>query len=283
MKRLTTDGGIKLDCELTSYFRALDTCDELEWELLSQHQQLNGNSEMHFKEFDKRLPLRRSLHAEVPDPVRDGSRRGAAIGVSVLVAFREVEGVTMWLRRKSMKNVATHRGMIHVLPSFMFQPASADLDSEFSVTHNVFREYLEELFGRPDPKDGEGDWQYFYRDPVLVDFRKLIKDEKATFHFTGVVVNLLNLRPEICLLLFISDSEWYGRHRSNTDPDYRFNFNDEFMRSIEAGAHPEQLVARLNYVRSDNDVIPQYISHSDFVPPGAGAFWLGKKCLDDLL
>jgi hypothetical protein len=283
MKRIRSDGTINIECELGSYLRALDTCDEFAWELFLQHDRLSGTTREDFAAFDRLLPFRSRLHSEVLDPVCDGSLRSAAVAISTLLAFHDERDIVFLVKRRST-TVAVHAGMVHVLPSFMFQPATGDLENEFSVIHNLYREYLEELFNRPELEAPEGDWQYFYGDPNLTYLLRLIADGVAQVYLTGVAVNLLNLRPEICLLLYIKDPGWYRHHRRNEIAGQRFQFNDEWMGIAQMASNAESAVSRIPYCRDDDRLLCDgRVSPSDLVPPGAAAFWLGKKVLDNLV
>jgi hypothetical protein len=274
---------LALECGLGSYLRALDTCDEFAWEIFCNHEKLTGESPTLFERFDNHLLFRSRLHSAVDDPVCDGQRRSAAVAVSTLIAFYDDERLTLLLKRRS-KTVAVHSGMVHVIPSFMFQPATSYLDEEFSVVHNFEREYLEELFNRAEPEESEGDWQYFYGDSRLRYLRSLIANGNATLLFTGLAVNLLNLRPEICLLLLIKDPEWYAHHRRNPDGDERFKFNDEWLRVTDMPHNAQTAVARIKYCQDDAEFLSNARLKSwDLVPPGAAALWLGKRVLDDIL
>src|SRR5262249_52682087 len=284
LKRVLSGESLQIQCELGSYLRALDTCDEIAWEMYTQHQHLSGQSERHFEEFDNRLQLRGIIHSAVPDPVCDGSRRSAALGISTLLAYYDNDELTLMLRRRGKKSVAAHIGMLHVVPSFMFQPATCDLDHEFSVKHNLFREYLEELFNRPEPEENEGDWRYFYGDPRLEYLLGLLRDGKADIYLTGFAVNLLNLRPEICLLLYIKDPEWYSFHGQHADSAMRFQFNSEWMRMREMGDNAQTAISRLSYRREEEHLLEvSGINPAELVPPGAAALWLGKRLLDKLV
>jgi len=284
LKHLLLGESLQIECEMGSYLRALDTCDELAWEIYTQHEKLLGSSEANFREFDSQLSLRARLHSEVSDPVCDGRRRSAAIAISTLLAFYDENELHLLLKRRGTESVAVHVGMAHVVPSFMFQPATSKLDSEFSVKHNLFREYLEELFNRPEPEEREGDWQYFYRDHRLEYLLEILNNGRAQIYLTGLAVNLLNLRPEICLLLYIRDPDWYRFHSQNPDPKMRFQFNNEWMRVTDMGPNAETAIASLRYSRDEADLLTTAGLHPwEIVPPGAAALWLGKKLLDRLV
>lgn len=284
MRRLHIGDRFSIECELGSYLRALDTCDELAWELESQHEHLNANSPAAFEAFRHRLPLRQRVHDAVFDPILDGTHRSAAVAISTLVAFADGDQMHLLVRRRGVQSVAVHVGMVHVVPSFMFQPATVDHECEFSVTHNFYREYLEELFNRPEPEENEGDAHYFYGDNRLAYLRDLLEAGAAQLFFSGMAVNLLNLRPEICLLLLIRSPEWYRHHRASPNESERFQFNDEWMRVVQMGKSAESAVARIKYARDDATLLAAAgLRPSELVPPGAAALWLGKQVLDAVL
>lgn len=149
LARFNTGEALQLSCTLGCYYYALDTCHSLEWEILSNLVVVGGRGS--FEDFDRKLKLRSALHERVNDPIVDGGGRSAAIGVSTLIAYNDNGKTRLWLKRRSKWHVAVHSGLVHVLPSFMFQPVTTSVDDEYNVSHNIFREYLEEIFGRDEP------------------------------------------------------------------------------------------------------------------------------------
>lgn len=117
----------------------------------------------------ERLELEgRYRNTQPPHPLwRDGAGRTAGIGISTVVAWREAGTWVALAGRVQPKSMPERAGQIHVAPSGMFAPP-------FSVTENVRRELLEETGLALEP---------------------------GALQLTGVAVNLLNLRPEICTLL----------------------------------------------------------------------------------
>jgi hypothetical protein len=98
-----------------------------------------------------------------------------------------------------------------------------------------------------------------------------------------VAVNLLNLRPEICLLLYIKNPRWYQHHRSNEAAGQRFHFNDEWMGVGQMASNAERAVSRIAHSKSDEELLSRaQISASELVPPAA-ALWLGKNVLDKVV
>ncbi len=280
MRKMIADGArLQLRCAMGSYFRMLDTCDALEWEALRQAETLTDTSEVAFAQFDRQLRLRKALHEHVALPVRDGAHRSVALAVSLLIAYQHEGSLHLLLHRRSA-NVATNPGLLHIIPSFMFQPATTHVAQEFSLRHNIEREYLEELFSLPESADGETDWRYFYDDSRLQFLRALLEQGQAELSLTGVSVSLLNLRPDICALLLIRSEEWYRRHIGDPPtPHDALRLNPEYAADDTGISAPISALA-FDAAETDTALIRRGgITAAQMVPAGAGAFWLGVDVL----
>lgn len=238
---------LRLTAEIGSYYDMLATCGALDREARAA----NGFI---------RLPARTQLHRRYRphDTLLHGNGRSAAIGVATLiVCYHEGEYQALFAQRTAQ--AATDPLSYHVMPTFMFQPAAADraVSAEWSVRHQIYREYLEELFGLPEnPAPQRPD--YFYDHPALLTLRRYLAEGQAKLYLTAVVINLLTLRPEICTLLLIHAPEWSA---------------SSFQTSGEAHE------GRLCYapIASDSALIaalPQGALAS-LPPQGAAALWLG--------
>ena len=178
-----------------------------------------------------RASSRVAYHREV-DPksaLRCGLKRSATIGICTLVVFNDQGTYKALLARRSEKTAFEER-MVQVLPTMTFQPTTPDFANaqEWSIRHQVLREVLEELFDVPErPQTTE--WDYFYRHPALVYLQELLQSGKAQLDLTGVVINLLTLRPEVATLLLIRDPGWFARI-SAADSDMPLRIADEFER-----------------------------------------------------
>jgi len=286
MRSLTVNGELALECGLGDYFSSYRTSEALEWEIRSNIEKLAGSNEEAFNYFLRQLPLRRDLHNSLPStssPARNGSGRSASIGISTLIAYKESSEATtpyqLLMRRRAKKGVPLRSGLLHVLPGFMFQPMT-DIHREYSIVHNVYREYLEELFGAPEIFNGP-DPNYFYSDERLQYLQSLMNDCQAKLYFTGIGVNLLNLRPEICTLLVISTPEWYKK--GDKEPEHRWKINEEFTHIREGVAPAGEFVGSFS-LDNDLEMIKKASIYPDrTVPAGAAAFWLGVDTLRELL
>ncbi|MCF6159615.1 MAG: hypothetical protein E3K32_13835 [wastewater metagenome] len=281
MKQLVTGPQLGLKCELGTYFKSLDTCDSLGWEILNEAIRLIGSDVKTFKKFDKQLLLRSLVHKQVRNPVYSGNYRSAAIGISTLIAYKEKDNFFLWLKKRSPKG-AVGASLFHVIPSCMFQPVTLYLDEEFSVTHNVYREYLEEIFNKPELEEHESDWRYFYADARMKYLQHLIDTNEAKLYLSGVAVNLLNLRPEICTVLLIRSEEWYKKYTQHSFNEERFHFNGEWAElSTE---NPDLTCGRIPYKTTDEEIMKNVpLQVSNMIPSGAAAFWLGIDVLRQVL
>jgi hypothetical protein len=198
----------------------------------------------------------------------DGGGRSAALSVSTLIVYHAGDTYKALLRPRSGATAA-HSDLYHVVPSFMFQPTIGDNRGEYSIRYNVYREYLEEVFSVPEMERSQGqialDW--FFDDPRLVVLRQLLDDGHAQLLLTGFAVNLLNLRPEICTLLFIRDQAWHKQALAA---------NWEFLKPVQLFERRAQVLLPVNILQDDAG-IGRYLATmpGTFVPPGAAAFWLG--------
>jgi hypothetical protein len=283
MRELVVGERVRMSCQMGQYFDMIDTCDALEWEILRAAPSLKSSTERAYKLFDNRLPFRKALHGSVANPVRDGACRSVAISLNALIAFYRNDSVYLMLRKRS-EQVAVHAGLIHVVPSFMFQPASSAITQEYSLLHSIYREYLEELFDRPDPKPDETDPDYFFGDPHFKELQGMLESGQTEWYFTGVAVNLLNLRPDICTVLLIKDDQWYHRHAPDQAPqDQQFRLNIEFATHLERAETEQALIGNLPLKASDIEMAEYLeVTPKSMTPCGAFALWAGVDLLRSL-
>lgn len=193
---------LQLRGQIGSYYDMLATCAAFERELWDA-----------VEAGLLRAPNRSIYHryAAPAESLLRGEKRSAAIGIGALTVFNDGETYRAILARRS-RATAFDSDMYHVLPAMMFGPATANFADprEWSVRHHILREMLEELFGLPEAI-GAQTWNHFYGHPALRYLLKLMDSGKAQLCATGIILNLLTLRPEISALLLIHDPAWYAR------------------------------------------------------------------------
>jgi len=283
------DGKTIISFDIGRYDLMIDTCDCLQDELLSVCAEDARWKQLGTAELLEKLPLRRRLHECVKDPVRDGQGRSTAMAMSVLTSFRDAQAENnsfVWARRRSGRGVAVNPGAIHVIPSFMFQPEYGYPDEEFNLLYAIRKEFLEELFNAKPPP-GEVQYTWFDYHPPIVDLDNMLATGQAELWYTGLIVNLLNLRPEICCVLRILDQEWFTRssYAGGKVPGTYLAINEEFEGHEVVEQQGRPFLPRVKYNRTDTDetlLVASGMTPGGSVPPGAAAFWFGMDLIRQL-
>ncbi|MBK9944248.1 MAG: hypothetical protein IPP13_21820 [Kouleothrix sp.] len=279
---LDLEGNVnKINASIGSYFNMVSSADYLEFEAFAAIESLDANIAL------DDLPARQkalSLERTPSECLRHGGGVDSAIAISTLVVYLR-EGRYWLLCEVRSKKVAVHSDLYHVLPSLMFQPVTgsseASLKTEWSITHNIYREYLEELFSVPEVRSIKKEIapDFFYKQPNLLYLQNLIRAGTAQLRGIAVAFNLLNHRPEICTLLLINDESWYTDQKDIFNARSlglrHLNINEEFLRidADEDKTHPE-LVTTLPL---DHEHWGEIVKPSLMVPPGAAALVLGAR------
>jgi TIR domain-containing protein len=215
--------GPRVSCSVNRYYDAINTCDVLEAELRDALLDASrANKRSSFMQLYATLPLRHAVHdgatgVAALESAWSCRRTSAAIAVSTLLVVNTGPAYRYYVRRRST-SVAVHADLYHVVPSFMFQPTArlTDEHREFSVTHNVLREFAEEVFSKHSRVGTESSvdpYDHFYSMPQVRSTRALLNNGGAELKVTGLALNLLNLRPEILTVLVIHNSDWFEAHK----------------------------------------------------------------------
>ena len=230
--RFAQDGQMKIDCSMGNYFDNLKSCFVLEWELTTQLGMWETPSEG-YDRFVRQLILRNRVTnlASDRDPVLDPVGRRPAIGVQTMTLFNQGDHYAVLFGERSSKGVIAEEDYLALIPQGVFQPTANDPDHEFSVIHNVLREYYEELFAKGKEVEGPPSamsYDYFYKKSDVKYLRGLIEAGSARIYLTGVAMNMLNLRLDICTMLVIDTDEWYEKHSGGEGSLSRIKFNEEW-------------------------------------------------------
>lgn len=185
--QLSRDRG-RLSLGYMRYFDMIDVGEALAHELA-----LAGNIE-NGSDLWERLPFRRF----VGDPF-DLKAYPLLLSISTLTIRRSRAGATFVLLRRHVGQVAIAGGMLSVMPTGVFQPASilpTHDSSDFDMWHNMMREYSEEFLGNAE-HDGSGDpIDYAVEEP----FRSLDAarhEGKIRVYCLGVGIDALNFVGDV--------------------------------------------------------------------------------------
>jgi hypothetical protein len=243
----------RINARLGHYFDMLATCDAIDHELRA-----NPTS----------TPLRDALHQSISpqEALYNGMGRSGTIGGAVLTVFNDGTTYRALIVQRS-NQVATGAGKLHVMPAFIVQP-SHDVMGEWSFRYHIIREYAEELFAMPEYEH----WQtpvdsmhYFQHHPHVIELEAMLADGRAGLYATGVVMNLMSLRYELCSLLVIHDPDWHKRNESD----------------LQVALHTERQATFYPAIDRLDTLPPNW--HTYIEPQGMGALYLGLAFLKNIL
>jgi hypothetical protein len=275
---------IEIEGAITPYASALAAQEQIEYELLSEAAAVFslGNGLSDFEKLASKLKLRRGLEKSSNGDLLGSSRHFNAICISTLIAIRGTDGKSYVLFEKRSTKTATKAGAFHVLPTGMFQPAISfpkplDRATAFSLgdaliewdwKFNVIRKYGEELFSERLPASVTTIDKIDARTPRMQALRDADIDSRVAIRTTGLVVDLLNLRPEICTVLIVRDPSWWDEQIAHIRPNWEFD-------SEPAGGQGAAL-KRLSLSNAENEYVAMSNASSvGWVPTGLAALWLG--------
>jgi len=201
----------EITCRLSSYFKALYSCDRFQYQITTQYPGNNGELES----YKKKVFLDEwSDHLKEIVLKNNYSSLDASIGCSCLFVYKTNVGYEYFIGHKS--DSANGLRDMHVIPSFMFQPVSKNklkYKNELSIKNQVLRELGEEVFGYEE-YEGNKHSSHIYgeilADPVIKHLEEMVSKGKAEFIVTGLWLDLYRLRPEITTLFIIHDPEWFS-------------------------------------------------------------------------
>jgi Swt1-like HEPN len=295
-----------------NYDDCLATCDALEAELLIAmgSRPPASAAPKDFRGFAKSsLPLREAATSFARErglsSYMTGAGRSAAIAVSTLTLAKRPDGSFVTFLGPRSGRTAVHSNLLHVAPSGMLQPIvdwqrpSAKMDHEFyktewSLFHHVLQEIAEEIFGRDCENELVDQLTEtpgaIFEYPEIGYLENLLLAGDAQLFVTGVVVNLLNLRPEIATCLVINNSDWYTNHSRVIDGLPKFQRNWEFKNRAELKTNdPPDFWHTTVWTPSHGDVSNIMLNMAggatfkNFVLPGAITLLLGLKFVARLL
>ena len=185
--------------------------------------------EDNFEEIKELLKLRNSIHSDVTEDNFENMRKSLLSGIThetllsvqMIVVMKEDDSYNIKIIQRS-DNVAVSPSKYQIVPAGGFEIlndsengySKSEIVENSSAGCAVFREYLEEIFGK---KEFEGCGigsvnEALMKDEEIILINQLIKEGKAHFGFLGCIADLILLRHELSFYLVIDDEE-YSRRR----------------------------------------------------------------------
>ncbi|HYU46912.1 MAG TPA: hypothetical protein VEK84_12145 [Terriglobales bacterium] len=255
----------QLDLGYMRYFDMIDVGEALAHELALAAIDREGKIRSNRSLWDK-LPFRKLI----PDPF-DLRTYPLLLSICTLTIRRSRAGTTFVLLRRGTGQVAIAGGMLSVMPTGVFQPASilpTHDSSDFDMWHNMMREYSEEFLGNPE-HDGDGDpIDYANQEP----FRSLDAARNAG------KIRVLSLGVGLDALNFVADVLTVAVFDADV-------FDDIFDSLVEA--NEEGTVASSGQNREhfdfDRSTIDRLLSTEAMAPSGAACLSLAWHHRDSIV
>lgn len=247
------------------YFDMIDVSEALAHELALAAISEDGSVQEDDALWD-RLPFRKL----VPDPF-DLRTYPLLLSISTLTIRRSRAGTTFLLLRRGTGQVAIAGGMLSVMPTGVFQPASimpTHDATDFSMWHNMMREYSEEFLGNPE-HDGDGDPIDYARQEPFRSLDAARNAGKIRVTCLGVGLDALNFVSDV-LTVAVFDAEVFDDIFADL-----VEMNDEGTVTL-CGQNQEQFVF-------DSATIDRLLTTESMAPSGAACLRLAWQYRDSIL
>jgi hypothetical protein len=234
------------------------------------------------------LPWRKALYEKYQNKAELLTRisgRAAGFGMSALTVYN-YRGTYRVLRGVRTIDVGTLQDLYHVIPSGMTNVdiSQEEINRKFLVPKGylnvkllIEKEFLEEVFSEDwarerNPNASVGLWPEKVQQHCVERLYGKAGMYRANIYLTGIVFDLLNLRPEICALILIRDEKWFTDH----DPESKTKYPIK-LSSLEWLQSAPSLCAE------DAESVAKAMLPSQSVLAGSAAFQLGIKKFHELV
>jgi len=269
-QRIVSSGDhCEIEGGITRYLSGLKAHHALQHELLAAAYDLHAEGRLTVGNL-KPLLKRRNQFFQLPSEQQQWYR---TLSISALIVHKtKDEGYKIMVRKRS-KMVASDQNLIQAITSFTFQP-ELDIEKEWDVQHCLTKEYCEELF---DEKvdEAKADRHDFIYDkfPPARQLKEALASGQCELLYSGVVLHLMLLFPEIFCVLLVHDHEWFAEQQR------RFLTNWEFVSRHDI-LHSGAVLTEYHLDDAESEFLEQgRMTVSDiwrtWSPFGMGSFWLG--------
>jgi hypothetical protein len=165
------------------------------------------------------LPLRESIENKC-NPLFKGDGRCAAMTISTLIVFQRANRGFYTIIRRRSKAVGVSPGLHHIAPAGMFE--APNIQDAWSIEESIWRELLEEVYNEKEQLgSGISEYKDYIRSKKPIQLLlNMIDEGRAELSVTGICCDLLNLRHEICTILFVPDPIFIEARRMELNWEY---------------------------------------------------------------
>lgn len=268
MTSMSMDAGYPvLELRLANYNQIVDSSDSMIYEIRRVFSEQPAESIAL-----SNLPLRSRVHEREGNPLSSARHRATGIGIAAPLCFYRPHNNTLaTIIEKRSDRVGTYQRALHVIPAGMLgwrfidrkAPHTRTDDPSYGyekgdVELGMLVEYVEELFGR-DLEAPETSDRLQTRSHERI--QTLMNTCQAEIIPTGVCIDLLNLRPEICAVILVCDPRWWQEEY----PQVKLNW--------ESLDHDKPNRQHNIVSLAPTNELPDILRPEITLPSGAGAFW----------
>ena len=173
------------------------------------------------------------------DILKDFKKRPVKLGINVFVLMKKPDKNYCTFIQKRGETQVEYPGFYHVAPAGTFQPlCNFDeniVKDQFNFSFTVLRELLEEIYNLEEA-DKKNNWSDPFKIFNLNDIGKLLQGgcdfEKGQIPLngkngdiyeiipTGFLIDLVSLKPELTLILHITDTKIYEKSTNNIEGNW---------------------------------------------------------------
>ncbi len=201
-----------LKFELAQFFEFFDFCEGRAHHFAGEQYRVPGRHARHSRRLSGPMQVRwRRGRLQNADPF-DLLRRPVPLGISTLTLRRRGPDVTFYLHDRDPSAVASAGGMIHLVPSGLFQPGSrspATLFVDCDLQSNIAREYSEELLSFENATGDSPLSTDWIKDGPLAGFETALKAGSLQTWCLGMGLDPLTLWCDL-MTVAVFDDDLFG-------------------------------------------------------------------------
>jgi hypothetical protein len=202
------------------YFNFFNSCEGLSFEFVDLifkqgafKEWVSNKNKEKFNAIVKFLIDHQSLNNRSLLDIFNFKSRETAFGTCALVIMKRSNEEPQFILNVRSLQLAETPNLFHVIPAGTFQPYFQNgqySKEQFKFSENIYREFIEELINDKYMREYErvekGSYRAIYREQADEAYKKLFEDNNVTVHYLGMVIDPLNLKPEILTTFLIHES-----------------------------------------------------------------------------
>ena len=278
---------LPIECTIELYGNIIDSSDLLINETYMHFAFDNYSTNIPPENVLSHMPWRKAIHRKYKNPIdilTQVKGRATGVGISALTVANIDGEYTSFIGNRSTK-VGTFSNAYHVIPSGManIDKGNSDLIQNGYLNLQLLfeTEFMEEIFSYKKAVDRQTSfepWAKIIKNQVHRNLYGEGNEYEAHIYLTGIVIDLLNYRPEICALILIKNRKWWDDKKPKLQFSVETNANNPTLQLSY-----EWLEKTININIMDDQAVLVGMPPDHSVPAGVAAFHLGVQKARELL